>query len=1040
MKTTMERKPQIKKALFIGLGGTGAKSLIALKQRFYEVYGHVDEENNTLPEFVKFMVFDTDAQGTKSESKRTAVNATSGKIHSVEFKPSEVIPMQAPDCGEFIMSPQNMDQFTWIPMQNRKVLGALNDLNKGAGQIRLFGRIAHFFNYADVRNALSNAINDVRLAGHDNLFFEPLGVDPIEVHIVASLGGGTGSGMFMDIGLLVRELLDNQDVKGKINGYFVLPDIFWREASPQDMKRVKPNSIAAMRELDFFMEFLNPGEIQAQRARGIEDEMTDVWNPEKSILHESDDQTSHSISVSYIGGEKMHLTNKAYSNVYFIDSENREGGTFDKVEDLANTIAKGLFASVSSVSIGLESVEDNNKDGLLRYNNKLGWVGSIGVSELVYNQPEVIRHLSLRLIGKGLSNVLAQSESMADAALQVVSEAGLSEIGDRSDLVTSIRNSTVLPPMELYEDVEPNVRRTEAENAILKAAEILKSEADSTLQKAKTQLGYIDQKLPVNGVASARLNCLQEIGKLLNSFKEEVHADQEKLRIRIKDEEQVLFAGPDSTELRLKELQSAGVVTRMLKKREIQDETSAWNEGMMKLMESKLMDHSMSHAKDILSSLSIEVGKLCDSAKAESANFEKLMKMAIQKVTTRTQSKLTVEKASPFLLQLHGRDMEEPFDLADMADWNSKEFASGMAEIIREKADADWLEEACVFVENGGYTLLNKYRMRSSKEALTQILNSKIADAKGKDPQYSEIGQTLGKLMQMSSPMVKIDFRDFASEDGKRLVDCMRKSYVVCVPSENVKDGIEEIIKQLKPPGLVDVKVQVTPDQADRLTVYQRYTGAPVSALAGFYTDHQDYLKRHLDWDTDGEIFHVNYNWFRAMNQIDHSLTEGTSTSAKRMLESWTKALLLGLIQWDDGDDVWRIQSGSGTAPSVVRDNNRDKLFDLLMIQHKHGQVIEDQLRAKFEIDPRAVANALADRMERTSFGDVVFKDKPNDDKNGKLYFGELSINPYVASRTQTDIYGESAYKRLGQLDSLELLKNEERALVDLFNSEFPKR
>lgn len=1036
----MERKPQVKKALFIGLGGTGAKSLIALKQRFYEVYGHVDEENNTLPEFVKFMVFDTDAQGTKNESKRTAVNATSGKIHSVEFKPSEVIPMQAPDCGEFIMSPQNMEQFTWIPMENRKVLGALNDLNKGAGQVRLFGRIAHFFNYADVRNALSNAINDVRLASHGNRFFEPLGVDPIEVHIVASLGGGTGSGMFMDVGLLVRELLDNQDVEAKINGYFVLPDIFWREASPLDMKRVKPNSIAAMRELDFFMEFLDPGQIKAQRAKGTEDEMTDVWNPGKSKLHESDDPNSHSISVSYIGGDQMQLTSKAYSNVYFIDSENRDGGTFDKVEDLANTVAKGLFAAVSSVSIGLESVEDNNKDGLFRYNNKLGWVGSIGVSELVYNQPEVIRHLSLRLIGKGLSNVLAQSESMATVALQVVSEAGLSEIGDRSDLVTSIRNSAVLPTMELYEDVEPNVRRTEADNAILKAAEVLKSEANSILEKAKTQLDYIDQKLPANGVASARLSCLDEVEKLLISFKEEVHADQEKLRIRIKDEEQVLFAGADNTEMRLKELQSAGIVTRMLKKREIQDETSAWNEGMMKLMESKLMDHSMSHAKDILSALCNEVRTRFDIAKAESVKFDRLMKMAIQEVTTRTQDKLTVEKASPFLLQLHGRDMEESFDLVNMTGWNAKEFAKGIAGILEAKPDGEWLEAACVLVENGGYELLDKYKNRSSKEALGQILNGKIDDAKGKDPQYSEIGQLLGKLMQMSSPMVKIDFRDFASEDGKRLVDCMRKSYVVCVPSESVKDGIEDMIEQLKPPGLVDVKVQVTPDQADRVTVYQRYTGAPVCALAGFYTDHQDYLKRHSEWDVDGEIFHVNYNWFRAMNDIDHSLTEGTSTSSKRMLESWTKALLLGLIQWDDADDVWRIQSGNGTAPSVVRENNRDELFDLLMIQHKHGKVIEEQLRAKFEIDPRAVANALAERMERTSFGDVVFKDKPNDDKNGKMYFGESSINPYVASRTQTDIYGEGAYKRVGQIDSFELLKSEEKALVDLFNSEWPKR
>ena len=68
----MNRKPKIRKSLFIGLGGTGAKSLIALKKRFYEVYGHVDEANASMPDFVKFMVFDTDAQGTREESKTKA--------------------------------------------------------------------------------------------------------------------------------------------------------------------------------------------------------------------------------------------------------------------------------------------------------------------------------------------------------------------------------------------------------------------------------------------------------------------------------------------------------------------------------------------------------------------------------------------------------------------------------------------------------------------------------------------------------------------------------------------------------------------------------------------------------------------------------------------------------------------------------------------------------------------------------------------------------------------------------------------------------
>ena len=37
-------KPKIRKSLFIGLGGTGASTLLALKKRFFEVYGHIDNK------------------------------------------------------------------------------------------------------------------------------------------------------------------------------------------------------------------------------------------------------------------------------------------------------------------------------------------------------------------------------------------------------------------------------------------------------------------------------------------------------------------------------------------------------------------------------------------------------------------------------------------------------------------------------------------------------------------------------------------------------------------------------------------------------------------------------------------------------------------------------------------------------------------------------------------------------------------------------------------------------------------------------------
>ena len=1035
----MNRKPKVRKALFIGLGGTGAKSLIALKKRFYEVYGHVDEHDNTLPDFVKFMVFDTDAQGTRDECQLKARNAVSGKVFDVEFTPSEIIPMKAPDCGQFIMEPSNHDQFGWMPLENRKVLNSLNDLSKGAGQVRLYGRVAHFFNFGDVRNALSDGIQEVRLARHGNIFFEPLGEDDIEIHIVASLGGGTGSGMFMDIGMLVREILDSDGTKAKINGYFVLPDIFWRVASPMDMKRVKPNSIGALKELDFFMEMINGTEAKAQRKKKSDDRMTDLWDPATSPLHESEDRNLPNLVMRYLGGQEVQLTGQPFSHVYLIDSENRDGGTFDRVEDLASTIAKGLFAAVSSVSIGLESADDNNRERNY-YNHKLGWVGSIGVSELVYNLPEVRNHLALRVIGKGLAELLQPAESMVSKAHVMLEEAGLMEVGDRSDLVNAIYKSTPLQVKELYEDADPAAERSAAMAQVSKCYVSLQARADEISSNAIGIIDGLDGVLPNSGRVQSRIDLLKEIRQTAVGFREEVKADLEVLQSKRDNAEKGLFNGPDSTESRLKDLLSSGMVKRMLKKREIQDESNAWQEETYELMKLDLHGEAMRKALDVLGHIIKDVDGRIDRFVKEQGNLVELQKLANGKVKERERNGLARRKASPFLLQMHCDDMQVPFELGTMGNWHAPEFLDGISQVVSSDAGSDhWLDEACRFVEQQSYGVFTPYSGAKSEQMTRNLLMEKLDAVKGEQPQYTELGKLILDLIQMSSPMIKVEPGSHKTEEGFRLPDIARKAFVMCVPAEDDEDalvtGLRDLTNQLKPPGRVTINVQPAPDQSDRVTVYQRYTGAPVCAMAGFAKDHLEYQKRHNR--SEGEVFHVNYNWFDAMNQVKHSLTAGFSTSGEQAMENWTKAFLLRFIQWDDDSKAWRIEPGSSKADAVKKGLDRIELYRYLMEECDYGGAVEDMLRFRLNnVDPMAVSKRLKEIMEKDDNGIVNFKLIPDDLKKGRAYFGDPAINPYVDSRTETDIYGEAAYKRLGQSESLKLLKEEEDCLRSLFSKE----
>ena len=1029
----MSGKPKIRKALFIGLGGTGAMSLIALKKRFMEVYGHVDAENASLPEFVKFMVFDTDAEGTRNKSKAKARNAVSGKVFDVEFMPSEVIPMKAPDCGEFIMAPHNKDQFEWMPLENLGILNALNDLDKGAGQVRLFGRVAHFFNIADVRNALSDGVDEVRLASQSNVHFEPLG-DDMEVHVVASLAGGTGSGMFMDVGMLLREILESRTLKANINGYFVLPDIFWSVASRQDMKRVKPNSIGALKELDFFMEMIHGQEAKAQKSNGNENRMTEIWDPETSPLHESEDKSMPYLVQRYIGGEEVQLMGTPYSHVYLIDSENRDEGTFNKVEELAATISKGLFASVTSMSVGLQSVDDNDKDKHY-YNHKLGWVGSLGVSELVYNLPEVKLHLALRVIDKGLSSLLQSSEDMASKAQVIMEDSGLTEVGDRSDLVNAIYKSSPLQAKELYDDADPAVERSAAMAQVAKCYDTLQAEADGILSKAIQEMDGLDKHLPDAGRIDARIELLEEVKSLAVSFKEEVKADREKLKARLEEVEKGLYSGMDSTETRLKELLGASMVKRMLKKREIEDESNAWQEETYELMQLTLRDEAMEKALHVLDGLANSVDERIERFKKEQGYLVNLQTRVKGQVNQRNRSGISRRKATPFLLQMHCDDMNAPFELAEMNNWNASAFLNGISQVVTEKDSDEWVDAACAFVESQHYSVFTRYTGEKSQQMTRSLLGEKLDAAKGEQqPQYTEIGKLISDLMKMSSPMIKIDPGSHTAEDGRRLTDCMRKAFVICVPADTESDllvtEIEKMAKQLADNvGQVTIKVHPVPDQSDRVTIYQRLTGAPVCALAGFSLDYQEYVRRHKP--KDGEVFHVNYNWYNTMKEVKHSLTEGVSVSGEQALENWTKALLLGYIKWDG--KAWRINPGKSKAESV-KQCDRYELFKYLMEECDYGAEVEEMLRYRMQnSDPAVVKNALNEVLQRDKSGIVDFKLKADDEKNGKAYFGDPNINPYVLSRTDTDIYGEAAYNRLGQKNSLELLKEEGECLKALF-------
>ena len=167
------------RAIVIGLGGMGRQAASLLK-------GLIMVENRALLENVKFVGIDVDPSSPEGEKLDKEI------VISIRNVSKELQSLLRKD-----------DYFTrwWIdnyiphPPED-KIEG-----NTAANQVRIHGRLALYHNWDSVRNGIRNILDS---------FVEGVPY----VFIITSLGGGTGSGIFIDIASLIKYLRPNITIFG----------------------------------------------------------------------------------------------------------------------------------------------------------------------------------------------------------------------------------------------------------------------------------------------------------------------------------------------------------------------------------------------------------------------------------------------------------------------------------------------------------------------------------------------------------------------------------------------------------------------------------------------------------------------------------------------------------------------------------------------------------------------------------------------------------------------------------------------------------
>lgn len=326
---------KLRRTLIIGLGGTGIRSILNAKKMLYENYGEI-------PPMIGFIGIDTDKPGLET----TFITAKDGT--KIALTRSEQLPIVVDNPLEIYERGSESNLYDWMPPGNAF---GLTQLVKGAGQMRSNGRFAVTVNETGINQALQRKLTEISNAEViDNPDYSILNSTP-EVHMVFSLGGGTGSGTFLNVAYLLQRLMPGV----RTSGYAVLPDIFRTMSVGPMTARVRTNGKGALLDLDYLAHL---------------------------------DSDSDPVEIKWLR-KTQSVKSRPFSALYLVDNRNDHNDMFKDVNDLCEMISLAIVTSVGELGVALDSVADNVDkliaDGTMDIKNKKAWVASMGCAEIVFD-------------------------------------------------------------------------------------------------------------------------------------------------------------------------------------------------------------------------------------------------------------------------------------------------------------------------------------------------------------------------------------------------------------------------------------------------------------------------------------------------------------------------------------------------------------------------------------------------------------------------------------------------------------------------------
>lgn len=835
-------RTKIRRSLFIGLGGTGMRTLLYLKKLFVDTYGEV-------PPMVGFLGVDTDKGEfskdlepksvssvgiMRNENSETTlfVKGTPQTTPTIKLDPIEQMRITV-DRPRDIFNVRR-DSFGWLATENTR---ALVSLTTGAGQVRTNGRFALISNSAEVESKVRDALSRVaRIDSVDNPKYELID-SKTDIYLVFSLGGGTGCGTFIDMAYLIRRCSPDS----KLAGYGLLPKVF-RTKFHNEMERVMPNGYGAMQDLDWLM---------------------------------CRDWKDCPVKLPIQDGRYVESQDRPFNAVIFIDNENRNNDVYRDNTQLEEMIALSLITSVGELSVANTSVLDNlavsSAGGSFDVEKKQAWASGMGVCEVLVRSDE-LRKIYAHNVAIYLANNLQNKPAdMTEEILQWIDSPSVKiREHDADDMLDYILQLNPIPMPGLdkddYDDAcraaesyiasqQPNAEELD-EKLRFKIAQVsdeLRKFVISVINR-KQGAGVGAAEEVVNGIESQVRIYLREMNEEIVELKDNVGQYEHFLNSKAKELKDVnssalsIFSSQKKRDL-AEEL--CNIATEYATcKRDIARHDKAitfFNDLLVRLNTHRnniqqirdRLSISVESSHDAIAKIRSEIGK----------NTETFQYDLTSRVLHETAIDESMIQVSDFIDSLSGNKI---FDFADM------------------ETSTIWK-----------YLLDFSYFMPKAEE----IGNKDINDIMNSMSQ-NEFDDLVRKLVSKASPLLPHNFHGY--KNGK--------------PAINYYIGVSDFeSSRLKKDDYFKIKIQDAADvnfskigMKDRLIIFSQMSPIPPFAISSM-----DLCKAEYENPMQTISFHIDNEWMKEMRRQGYSMEPGGTSNDS--LEIWVKGLIFGYIKNEDG-------------------------------------------------------------------------------------------------------------------------------------------